>query len=259
VNGVRERFWQALAFFTRLPVPRWVPAPSGSARAGAAGLGPLVGWLVGGWAALVYALGVTFLPPAVAVVLALAASTWVTGALHEDGLADFCDGFGAGGDRERVLAIMADSRSGVYGVLGVVLIVLLRYATLNAIADGGGTALVVVSLIAGHALSRFLCVSFMHTQVYVRPDPHAKGRRLSAPMDRATLALAMLLGVLPLGLFWIPGLPLAMLALAPALLVRAWLGRLFTRRLGGYTGDCLGAAQQLTLGAFYLGVSAAFG
>jgi len=259
VYGALERFLQALAFFTRLPVPRSLTVPSGAERARAAAFGPLVGWLVGGWAALVYALAVTLLPVAVAVVLALAASTLLCGALHEDGMADFCDGFGAGGDRERVLAIMADSRSGVYGVLGVVLVVLLNYASLSALANDGGTPLVAVTLIAGHALSRFLCVSFMHTQVYVRPDPRAKGQRLSAPMDATTLVLAMLPGVLPLALYWVLGEPLAMLAPVPALLVRAWLARLFRRRIGGYTGDCLGAAQQLTLSAFYLGVSAALG
>jgi len=259
MNGARERLWQALAFFTRLPVPRSVPAPHGAARARAAGLAPLIGWLVGGCAALAYALAATFLPSPVAVALALVVSVLITGALHEDGLADFCDGFGAGDDRERVLAIMADSRSGVYGVLGVVLVVLLRYTTLSGVAASAGTLAVVATLIAGHALSRFLCVSFMHTHSYVRPDPQAKGRKLSAPMDATTLALATLPGILPLALFWIPGVPLAMLALAPALLVRAWLGRLFTRRIGGYTGDCLGAAQQLTLCGFYLGASAAFG
>lgn len=248
-----ELFFTALGFFTRIPVPAWVPwSPerlNHSARYFA-----LVGWVVGAAGALAAALALSVLPATVAVVLSMAVTIRLTGAFHEDGWADACDGLGGGWDKAQVLTIMKDSRIGTYGAAGLVLMLLAKAAALVELAGHGSWALA-AALIAAHACSRLASTSLIHTLEYVREDELSKAKPLARQLTRNELAIASATGAAPLLLL---GLPAALLTAAVVALVTLYCARLFQRRLGGYTGDCLGAAQQLAELACYLAILAAW-
>ncbi|MFO0335487.1 MAG: adenosylcobinamide-GDP ribazoletransferase [Pseudomonadota bacterium] len=243
-------FLTAVQYFTRVPVPRWVGHSESQLNAAARWF-PAVGIGVGLVAAAAWLAGHALISPLVGVAAALAATAWLTGAFHEDGLADTVDGLGGGYTRERALEIMKDSRIGTYGALALVLAVLVKAGALLALP----AAHVATALVAGHARSRWLAVTVIATQDYVREDAGSRAKPLSHAIGGAGLAVATACGLAPLALLG----PAALGGLLAAVLARAWLARLFRRRLGGYTGDCLGATQQLTEIAFYLGLAVAAG
>lgn len=241
-------FFAALGYFTRLPVPGWVGySPEGQARA--ARYLPAIGLLVGGAGALVFWLASQVWAQPVAVVLSMVATIALTGAFHEDGLADAADGLGGGWDKAKILAIMKDSRVGSYGVIAVVLALLGKFALLSTLPAGQ----VVAALIAGHAVSRFCAVSLMVTMDYARDDDTSKARPVAARLGLGPLLFTLVFAGLPL-LLLVP--EPAMTAVAMAALATLWLATKCRRWLGGYTGDCLGAVQQLAEIAFYLGLAA---
>ncbi len=243
-------FFAALGYFTRLPVPAWVGySPDGLARA--ARYLPLIGLVVGGFGALVFWLASQVWAQPVAVVLSMVATIALTGAFHEDGLADTADGLGGGWDKAKILAIMKDSRVGSYGVIAVVIALLGKFALLSTLPAGQ----VVATLIAGHAVSRFCAVSLMATMAYARDDETSKARPVAARLGAGALLFALVFAVLPLVMF---APEQALPAIAMAALATLWLAAKCRRWLGGYTGDCLGAMQQLAEIAFYLGLAARF-
>lgn len=262
-----ELFFTALGFFTRFPVPAWVPW-SPERLNNAARYLPLVGWVVGAIGALSYLGFALFLPPALAVVLSMAVTIRATGAFHEDGFADTCDGLGGGWDKAQVLAIMKDSRIGSYGTIGMVLMLLAKAAALvelSRIAPQGltgewwevswlpGVATVAVALLVAHPLSRLAATSLIHLLPYARDDESAKSRPLAKRLSPTELVIAGSCGLLPLALL----APLEILGVLLAVIsTTVWTARMFTRRLGGYTGDLLGATQQLSELAFYIGILA---
>ncbi len=234
-------FWLAFGFLTRLP-GRLPGPPSRPAEPGRLGpalrLAPLVGLVVGVCGALVswLALGGLGLPPWPAALLTVGATVWVTGALHEDGLADLADGFGGAFERSRKLAIMRDSRIGAYGVLALILSIGLRGAALAALA-GPETAAAV--LIAAHSLSRGLLAPVMLVLAPARDDGLAAAAGRPGLTDALTaVALALALAALAVGLGLALGFALAALAAA------AVTAAIAARQVGGYTGDVLGAVQQ---------------
>lgn len=241
-------FFGAVRFFTRLPVPAWV-GHSAEALSRSARYFPAVGLLVGGIGALVYLCAALFWPQAVAVLLSMAATLYVTGAFHEDGLADTVDGLGGGWDKQRILEIMKDSRVGSYGVVAMVLTLLGKFTLLSAL----DIALVPFALLAGHALSRFCATALLATMDYVRDDLLAKARPLTSRLSGGEMLFALIFVVAALAF-----LPLekAVAGCLLAALTTLWLAAKFRRWLGGYTGDCLGATQQLSEIAFYLGLLA---
>lgn len=264
-----ELFFTALGFFTRIPVPAWVPW-SAERMNHAARYFALVGWVVGAVGALGYLALAWLLPPAVAVILSMALTIRLTGAFHEDGFADSCDGLGGGWDKAQVLAIMKDSRIGSYGTIGMVLMLLAKVAALvelaepAALASLAGSAAsvlpadpmspgvgVALALLVAHPLSRLAATVVMHHLPYVRADDSAKSAAVARPLAPAELALAAACGLLPLLLLPPAG---ALGALLAAAAVTVWTARLFRRRLGGYTGDLLGATQQASELAIYLGL-----
>jgi adenosylcobinamide-GDP ribazoletransferase len=188
----------------------------------------------------------------------MVAGILVTGAFHEDGLSDFADGFGGGHTREKMLAIMKDSRVGAYGVIALVLVLLLKYQALLELCGKHSLMFIAAALIAAHSVSRLMAASLMLTQRYVREDDSARARP-AAQLSNASFAVALLTGIAALGLLYVAGANITTVfaAAIAALLVRAYLAWRLQRRLGGYTGDCLGAVQQLTEIAFYLGLLAA--
>lgn len=237
-------FLLALGFLTRLPLPvikGFDPAELNDA----ARYFPLVGMMVGLLAALVLMASLHLhLPVMVAISLSMVASVWLTGAFHEDGLADTLDGLGGGWTKEQALTIMKDSRIGSYGAIALVLALLLKLVSLSHIS----LEILPCVLLAAHAVSRLAAVLVIASQEYVREE--GKAKPLAHKLSATSLGVALFTGFAPLAL-----LPAGLwLALVPVVLVWLWFSRKLRHRLGGYTGDCLGAMQQFTELAFYLGV-----
>ena len=243
-----EYFFAALRFFTRLPVPAWV-GHSEEQLNHAARYFPLVGWIIGAIGAGVTWLAAWVLPLSICVLLGMAATLLATGAFHEDGFADSCDGFGGGFERERVLAIMKDSRIGSYGAIGIAVLLLTKWNALYEIDDW-----VVSALLCGHALSRAAAVTLIFGLDYAR-DESGKSKPLAVRMGKGELVLAWAFGLLPLLLLpW----QIAVQGLIAVVLVTWLMARYTQRRIGGYTGDVLGATQQLAEVFFYLGLLCVF-
>lgn len=252
-----QQFFAALTYFTRLPSPSWVEL--GNVR-GAACFAPLMGWIVGAVAAVTFAAAYLVFPISIAILVSMGASVWITGAIHEDGWADFCDGFGGGRDAEQTLEIMRDSRCGAFGVIGLVLMLLLKYvallelgAQISATTGGAGLLwLLMLTFLTGHSLSRFAAVSFMRSHEYISGRTPTKAQSMANRMSRGELRLAATAGLIPLLALALMVGPSVLLVLPWVWLVRYAIGRMFTQRLGGYTGDCLGAVQQATEVVIYL-------
>lgn len=245
-----EYFFAALRFFTRLPTPAWV-GHSAEQLNHAARYFPLVGVIVGAIGAGVTLAALQLWPTTIAVLLGMAATLLATGAFHEDGLADTVDGMGGGWTREDVLRIMKDSRIGSYGAIGIGVVLLAKFEALGAM----GSATLAFAIVAGHSVSRFASTTLIYALDYARTDDSAKSKPLATRLGKGELALAGLFGLAPCVL-----LPWPQVAVALALVVLVtWLAaRRFVRRIGGYTGDCLGATQQLSELAFYLGLLCSF-
>lgn len=233
----------AIGFFTRIPMPS-VPDFQASDLNHASKYFTLAGVLVGAVGALTYWVTAQVLPQSIAILLSMMATLYTTGCFHEDGLADAVDGLGGGWEREQVLTIMQDSRIGSYGAIALVMALLCKYELLQSLAH----APLVWIIIAAHAWSRYMALWVIRTQVYARPS--GKAKPLSTALSNQDLCIASLFAVMPLLL-----LPWQYLGtLLPVGLVWWWFSRLMHRRIGGYTGDCLGAMQQLTELTFYLGI-----
>jgi adenosylcobinamide-GDP ribazoletransferase len=235
-------FFTALGYFTRVPVPRWVGFEREYLNA-AARYFPLVGAMVGGVAALVYLAALRVFPAGVAVLLSMTATLVLTGAFHEDGLADCADAFGGGYTRDDVLRIMHDSRIGAFGAIALVIALALKWQTLAALPPMRAAML----MIAAHAASRAFAISYLVTLDYVRAE--GKAKPVAQRMSVMSLALALAFG-LP-WLLWM-GWRFACVTLVLLASLRFIAGRYFVRRIGGYTGDCLGCAQQVFELAIYL-------
>ena len=250
-------FLTAVQFFTRIPVPAWV-GHSAEQLDQASRYFAAIGFVVGGLAAAVWWGAAQILPLHIALLLSMMASILITGAFHEDGLSDFVDGFGGGYTTEKILAIMKDSHVGAYGVIAIVLALLLKFAALQQIASHS-FSMALSTLIASHVISRLLAASLIYTQRYIRLDDSARAKPVAQAMSHTSFAIALLFGVSAIGLLLCAGISMWALAsaLAAAILMRAYLARRFQKTLGGYTGDCLGAVQQLSEIAFYLGLLAA--
>ncbi|SDH64741.1 MULTISPECIES: adenosylcobinamide-GDP ribazoletransferase [unclassified Duganella] len=241
-------FFTALQFFTRLPIPGWVgfdPAWLNQASR----YFPLVGVVVAAIACAVYAIASWFLPAPVAAVLSTAAGIYVTGAFHEDGFADMCDGFGGGMSAERVLEIMKDSRIGAYGAIGTICMLALKLVTLSMLPPLAAIG----ALLIAHPFSRLMATSLIWRLDYARAE--GKAKPLAQKMRNGEFLIAAVTATLPalviLELRWLPvnallyGVPIAAIT-------TIWLARKCVRRIGGYTGDCLGAVQQVTEVSFYM-------
>ena len=241
----------AAQLLTRLPVR--VSAEASRVHSGAAArYYPVVGAALGALAGAVFWLAHLVFPIELALVFSTAASLLVTGAFHEDGFADACDGLGGGGTRERALEIMRDSRLGTYGAAGLGLMLAAKVLTLAAAPSGAIPWL----LIAAHAASRSSAVLALATSTYARATGMAQP--VSAAVGPGSLALALGFGAGALALLWTMVPPHALLAglaglAAGHLVMRA----AYERKLGGYTGDCLGGVQQTSELGLYLGVVAA--
>jgi adenosylcobinamide-GDP ribazoletransferase len=233
----RDEFLAAFTFLTRLPLGSAqtdAPLPS---LADASWAFPIAGLVIGAIGGITYAIAsVLSLPALAAALIAIATTALVTGALHEDGLADTADGFGGGATREAKLAIMRDSRIGTFGVLVLILSVGLRVV---AIADVGTRWHVFAVLIAAHALARGVLPAAMHRLDPARNDGLGAGAG-RPEQNQALIALAISLAIAVVAI----GLRAGLSAAVVAALAAAAIGWLALRQIGGQTGDVLGAIEQ---------------
>ena len=243
-----EYFFGAVRFFTRLPVPAWV-GHSSDALDRATRYFPAVGLLVGAIAALVFAATSVFWPKTLAVLASMAATIQLTGAFHEDGWSDMVDGFGGGWDKAQILGIMKDSRIGSFGAVALVVLLLAKFCALIELE----ASIIPLALLAGHTLSRFCAATLLRGLDYVRDEGKAKPLAIRIGWGELSLAGATAL----LALAWLP-LTQALVGCLFAAGATLWLARQFKRQIGGYTGDCLGATQQLSEVAFYCGLLCTF-
>jgi adenosylcobinamide-GDP ribazoletransferase len=267
----------ALQFFTRIPVTGrladWVGFSPAMLRAGA-GHFPGVGWLVGSLLAVFTAVLLVALPshafsPLVAAALGTALGVLMTGAFHEDGLADVFDGLGGSPDRARALIIMKDSRVGAFGAIAVMLVLLSKIALLALLGSVSGV-LMCVALFLAHVVSRTWPLLLIRLMPHVGDAAGSKSKPLADQIGVRSLLTGFLwcFGALAVVFYVysesnliaidIVGFNLwAAVANALALSVLAWglMGRWFWRRLQGFTGDCLGATQQVCELAIYLGLA----
>jgi len=248
-------FLVAIQFLTRLPVPPFDGfQPDWLARS--ARYFPLVGVLVGFISVGVWWLGSLVFPPTVAVGSMIAVSLLLTGAFHEDGFADVCDGFGGGRTRDTVLSIMKDSRIGAYGAIGIGMMLALKWAALISLPRSA----LPLTIVSAHMVSRWCAIGLIWRLPYVRADADAKSKALAGSLGAGDWLMSGVLGTLGLlPMIWLgdpaaddPRPQVLLFAVALAMACVALAGAYFKVRLGGYTGDCLGAAQQLSELVFWL-------
>jgi adenosylcobinamide-GDP ribazoletransferase len=259
-----RHFLLAVQFFTRIPITgrlaQWVGYSPDMLRASAAHFAG-IGWMVGTVVAAVYALLLTRLPsvyaPLVAACLSTVVTVLLTGGFHEDGLADVADGLGGSYDKTRALEIMKDSRVGAFGALALVLALATKLSLLAALGSAAqpGTVLLVCTLVlCAHVVSRACPMVLVKLLPHVGDTATSKSKPLADHISAGVLWSNFLwcLGLLPLvyiaqaAIIFVAGSVAALVALAT-------MWRLFAKRLQGFTGDCLGATQQVCEIAFYLG------
>jgi len=244
LNREWDIFICSLLFFTRIPVKlRCEYSPELQNKA--AVYLPIVGWITGGFAAAVFWLSYQIFPHSVSIIISTISTVLLTGAFHEDGFSDSCDGFGGGWNKERILTIMKDSRVGAYGLIGTVLIFYLKIESLKHFSP----QYIMLALLLAHSLSRFIAFSFMFTHQYARTDDSSKTKDTAHKPSTKQYIFAFSCASVPLFLFasW------KVFIAVPVLFICKYLfGRYLNKKLGGYTGDALGAAQQVAECIIYL-------
>ena len=243
-----DRIWAAFIFFTRLPFWRLHQPPQECYKT-VVEHWPLTGWLTGGAMAASIYFGSMVLPYPVVIVLAILVRLLITGALHEDGLTDFLDGFGGGGsDRERILAIMKDSHIGTYGVLGLVVYELLLAATLYTL--NAETA--ALAVLAADPYAKMVTAQLILMMPYARREEEAKAKTVYRKFNTMAGISLALQGLLPMAIFlYLTRLPWELVIFLPCI-VMYFLYLLIWNKLRGYTGDCCGAVCLLVELAVYL-------
>lgn len=252
----------AISFFTRIPVKLKVDVTASMLNQ-ASRYFALVGVLIGGCSAVAYYLSATLLPVEIALLIAMFCSVLLTGAFHEDGWADVWDGFGGGWTVENKLNIMKDSRLGTYGAAALFFILMIKYQALLALINGSinngsinseflsTDALSILSiLLLGHCLSRVLATSLIADMPYVSEDATSKVKPLAQTLSSNSYLTLLATGAVII--VFTLSFSIAWKLVAILFITRWCLKRWFTSQLGGYTGDCLGAAQQLSEVVIYL-------
>ena len=275
MHQLLRQYLLAVQFFTRIPITgrlaAWVGYSPEQLRASAAHF-PGVGLVVGAAAAGVFTGVQALLPesifaPLLAAALSTVATVLLTGGFHEDGLADVADGLGGSYDRERALEIMKDSRVGAFGALALVLALLCKFAllailgsldTVSIEADDAPWAgwTISAALVLGHVLSRGLPLLLIRWLPHVGDTATSKSKPLADSISASALVIALAWCFIALapGLLALDAIDL-IVACSCAMLALLWMARLFRRRLQGFTGDCLGATQQVCEIAFYFGLA----
>ncbi|WP_413999080.1 adenosylcobinamide-GDP ribazoletransferase [Flavobacterium sp. W1B] len=252
-------FFTALMFYTRIRCPKNIDHNPDYLNK-ASRYFPVIGWIVGSVAFGVFCFFNYLTSPEIAVLLSMIASILVTGAFHEDGFADVCDGFGGGWTKEKILLIMKDSAIGAYGAIGVVLLLLLKYQSLSQIVSSeilnlNSEILIFILFVSAHSVSRLAAISIVFTHEYSREDATSKSKPIAKNFTWREIVGSFFFGLLPLMVLtyfqW-----QFVFVLVPVFLTRFFLARYFQKWIDGYTGDCLGATQQVCELVFYLSIIA---
>jgi adenosylcobinamide-GDP ribazoletransferase len=241
-------FFTALMFYTRIPCPKWITHEAEYLNK-ATRYFPMMGWIVGGICAASFWLSQYIFSTPISLLISMIAGILTTGAFHEDGFTDVCDGFGGGWTKVKILEIMKDSRTGAYGAIGIALMLFFKFIALIEIP----ISVMLVVIVAAHSFSRLCAVGMVASSMYVRENEDAKAKPLAKTISSKEIIPAVIFGLSPL-------IFLGKLSIAICLPVIAtyFLRRYFHKWIGGYTGDCLGATQQVTELMFYLGILAAW-
>lgn len=240
-------FYLALSFFTRLPVPKTMHYSEALLNK-ANRYFSLVGLVTGLFLALSYVCFSTFLPVNISILLTMTISLLITGAFHEDGLADMADGIGGAFTIEKRLTIMKDSRIGTYGAVTLVMALLLKFTLLVNLAEQDSNHLL-LAIILAEALSRAVAGSLISSMPYVSDIEQSKSKPLAQAQSSSELTLLLLIGLAPL-IFYSSEVIFSLLIV---LVLFRWLFKQWLMaRIGGFTGDCLGAGQQLSELLIYL-------
>lgn len=245
VRNQWQLFLLALSFFSRIPVP--ASLPYSEERMNQAGrYFALVGLFLGALCAATIWLLQFVLPTHVVIILTMTFSLLLTGAFHEDGLTDMADGIGGGMTLERRLTIMKDSRIGTYGASALIMALLGKFVLLVELAE---LNMVIVSLVVAYTLSRAVAATLIYDMPYVSDIDSSKSKPLAQRQTSLELSILLVSGVLPC---LILDLDLAIALFAFVMLFRSLFRRWLMARIGGFTGDCLGAAQQLSELGIYI-------
>ena len=228
----------ALTFFTRIPIWKWTEIPQ-KYYSSVVVFWPMTGWVTGGLTALLLWLAAQVFPMLPAVIIALTGRILLTGGLHEDGLADFCDGFGGGTGKDRILAIMKDSHIGTYGVMGLIFYSLWYVS----IAMSLPLMTAVAAIIASDAFAKACAAQLINLLPYSRPEG-AKNRISYVRMTICQSLIVVLSGMLPVCLLAYIDMLLIISIIAPIIVISLLILYL-KHKIGGYTGDCCGAACLL--------------
>ncbi|MRX67706.1 cobalamin-5'-phosphate synthase [Flavobacterium resistens] len=249
-------FFTCLMFYTRIPCPKNITHHPDYLNK-ATRYFPFIGWIVGSISFLAFYLSSLFLSIETAVIFAIIASVLTTGAFHEDGFADVCDGFGGGWTKEKILMIMKDSAIGAYGAIGLVLLFLAKFKlfseSLLIFKNDNNYFLLFLLFISAHSLSRLAAISIIFTHEYSRDDATSKSKPIAKNHTWKEIFGAFFFGLIPLlALSYFSFEIKTILILIPVFLTRYFLARYFQKWIDGYTGDCLGATQQVCEVIFYL-------
>ncbi|MGN6416701.1 MAG: adenosylcobinamide-GDP ribazoletransferase [Pseudobacter sp.] len=253
-------FFTAMMFLTRLPVPKYTDHSQEYLEKSARYF-PLIGWMVAGISWLTYVVLNKYIGEDIAIVGSIIAGILTTGAFHEDGFADCCDAFGGGWTKEKILTIMKDSRLGTFGVVGLISILSVKFLLLrelpkftpslenpsiNVFVNYGNFLLM---LLAAHGASRLMGVYTIRFYEYVTDIDASKAKPITSKKPGiGTLAVATLFALAPFAL-----LDIRLLISVIPMAIAAWQANVYFKKwIGGYTGDCLGAIQQIAEIVFYL-------
>ena len=253
-------FFTALMFYTRIPCPKNITHDPTYLNK-ATRYFPLIGWIVGAIGAVVFvATYKLFDSVELSILLSLVANILTTGAFHEDGFADVCDGFGGGWTKEKILKIMKDSAIGAYGAIGLVLLFAIKFFAIKEVIDTdlNDTLILLECLmmfIMVHALSRLTAISIIFTTEYVREDELSKSKPIAKQNTWKEILGAFIFGLAPVTYLIFLSWKFVFI-LIPLIILRFFAIRYFKKWIGGYTGDCLGAVQQLAEVIIFLSIIA---
>jgi adenosylcobinamide-GDP ribazoletransferase len=237
-------FFTAMAFLSRLPCSRFASFASEDMEK-APRYFTLIGIIIGALTGLIYYLALQVFSHEISILISMITSVLITGAFHEDGFADSCDAFGSGQNKDQILLIMKDSRIGSYAAIGLILLLLLKFKALSSLKP----ELIIPVIIIAHALSRMAAVTVMYLLPYARKeDKRSKTSTIARSISGLDFIIVFIFGVCPIFLINYKYL----LLLIPIYIFIALYVRYLSLKLKGYTGDSLGAIQQITEVMVYL-------
>ncbi|TAH25518.1 MAG: adenosylcobinamide-GDP ribazoletransferase [Cytophagales bacterium] len=239
-------FFTALMFYTRIPCPKDIDhSPEYINKA--TRYFPLIGWIVGTISFLIFWLSSFLFDINISVIFSFIAGVLVTGAFHEDGLADVFDGFGGGWTKTKILDIMKDSRVGAYGVIALIFLFSLKFFALNNLLSNIHAInyfLIALIFISYHSLSRLTAINIVFTSQYSRADEMSKAKPIANAHSYKEIFGAYFFGLIPLALLCVLQWKFCFVII-PLTLLYWYSKRYFNKWIDGYTGDCLGAVEQI--------------